>query len=415
MVYFDKISLMSDEKKQLADHRDIGQQLDLFSFQDIAPGAPFWHPKGMVIFKELEKVAREINEKNDYHEISTPILVKKEVFEQSGHWQHYRENMFYFENNRDANELLVLKPMNCPESTYVFNAKTRSYRDLPLRLAEIGRLHRNELSGTLGGMFRVRQITMDDAHIFCLPEQAEEEIIKTVKIVADFYTMFDFKTSYVLATRPEKYQGELEQWNKGEQILLEALDKSKTQYTVAKGEGAFYGPKIEMHLRDSQDRDWQLGTVQLDIAMLPESFDIRYTDEKGERKKPMVIHRAVFGSFERFIGILLEHTAGNLPLWLSPVQVAVANISDVQLGYASEVVDKLKAEGIRVEWYNHNDTIGKKIREAELQKIPYIAIIGAKEIVAGGVALRKRGEGDIGLIKLEELIEKIKNEIKNKD
>ena len=402
------------EEQKLTDHRDTGQQLDLFSFHDIAPGAPFWHAKGMIIFRELEKFAREINDRDGYQEISTPILVKKEHFEQSGHWQHYRENMFYFANPRDEKEVLVVKPMNCPESSYVYNARVRSYRDLPLRLAEIGRLHRNELSGTLGGLFRVRQITMDDAHTFCLSEQTESEIIKIIKTVTDFYTLFGFKTTYVLATRPEKYQGEIPDWDRAEKDLEEALKKSKVKYTLGEGGGAFYGPKIEMHLKDSQDRDWQLGTAQIDIAMLPAKFDIKYTDEAGERKKPVVIHRAIFGSFERFIGILLEHTGGNLPLWLSPVQAAVANITDEQLGYAEEVVNKLKAEGIRVEWYNQNETIGKKIREAELQKIPYIAVVGAKEAQAGTIAIRKRGEGDLGVKKLDEFIEITKKEITQK-
>lgn len=406
---------MSEENsKKLTDHRDIGQALDLFSFHEIAPGAPFWHPKGMIIFRELEKFAREINDADGYREVSTPILVKKEHFEQSGHWQNFRENMFYFTNPRDDKEVLVLKPMNCPESTYVYNARVRSYRELPLRLAEIGRLHRNEPSGTLGGLFRVRQITMDDAHIYCLPEQAEAEIAKIIKTITDFYNLFGFETTHVLATRPEKYQGEMKDWEHAEEALEEALKKSKVKYTVAKGEGAFYGPKIEMHLRDSQDRDWQLGTAQIDVAMLPAKFDIKYTDENGERKTPTVIHRAIFGSFERFIGVLLEHTGGNLPLWLSPVQVAIANITDEQLGYAKEVFEKLKAEEIRVELYNQNDTIGKKIREAELQKIPYIAVIGEKEAGSGNIAIRKRGEGDKGQMKLEEFIGGLKEEIKNK-
>ncbi len=405
---------MSDSDKKMIDHRDIGQQLDLFSFHEVAPGAPFWHPKGMVIFRELEKFAREINDRDGYQEISTPIMVKREVFEKSGHWDHYRDNMFYFDNHRDENEHLVIKSMNCPESTYAFNSRVRSYRELPLRLAEIGRLHRNELSGTLGGLFRVRQITMDDAHIFCLPEQVEAELSQIVKTVTDFYSLFGFKTEYVLATRPENYQGEIKDWESGEKTLVEALNTTGVKYAVAEGEGAFYGPKIEMHLKDSQGRDWQLGTAQLDIAMLPARFDIKYTDEKGDRKIPAVIHRAVFGSFERFIGVLLEHTGGSLPLWLSPVQVAVASINDEQLGYAGEVVEKLKAEGIRVEWYNQNETIGKKIREAELQKIPYIVVIGKKESESQGVAVRKRGAGDQGVVKLLEFIKNVSEEIESK-
>ena len=404
---------MSDELK-LTDHRDIGQQLDLFSFHEIAPGAPFWHPKGMIIFRELERVAREINDSDGYQEISTPIVVKREVFEKSGHWEHFRENMFYFDNPRDEKEQLVIKPMNCPESTYVFNSKVRSYRELPLRLAEIGRLHRNELSGTLGGLFRVRQITMDDAHIYLTPEHVESEVSKILKTINDFYNMFNFKTSFTLATRPEKALGTKEEWSRAEDALEDALAASGVDFAFAEGAGAFYGPKIEVHLNDSQGRDWQMGTAQLDLVMLPKQFETYYTDESGEKKLPWVIHRAIFGSFERFIGVLLEHTEGKLPLWLSPVQVAVANISDEHLGYAGEVVEKLKAEGIRMEWYNQNETIGKKIREAELQKVPYIAVIGEKEAKAGSVAVRQRGEGDVGQTKLDEFIKRLEEEIIHK-
>lgn len=402
------------EEPKLTDHRDIGQRLDLFSFHEIAPGAPFWHSKGMVIFRELERVAREINDRDGYHEISTPIVVKRDVFERSGHWEHFRENMFYFNNPRDEKEQLVIKPMNCPESTYVFNSQVRSYRELPLRLAEMGRLHRNELSGTLGGLFRVRQITMDDAHIYLTPEHVEAEVGKILKTINDFYNMFDFKTSYTLATRPEKALGTKEEWSKAEDALKDALAASGVDYAFAEGEGAFYGPKIETHLTDSHGRDWQMGTAQLDLVMLPKQFETYYTDEKGERKLPWVIHRAIFGSFERFIGVLLEHTEGKLPLWLSPVQVVVVNISDEQLGYAGEVVEKLKTEGIRVEWYNQNETVNKKIREAELQKVPYIAVVGEKEVKAVSVAIRKRVEGDVGQMKTEEFINKLKKEIADK-
>ncbi|MEX2052945.1 MAG: threonine--tRNA ligase [Candidatus Paceibacterota bacterium] len=399
---------------KLTDHRDIGQQLDLFSFHEVAPGAPFWHPKGMIIFRELEKIAREINDREGYHEVSTPILVKREVFEKSGHWKHYRDNMFYFDNPRDENEHLVIKPMNCPESTYVFNSRVRSYRELPLRLAEIGRLHRNELSGTLGGLFRVRQITMDDAHIYLMPEQVENEIARIVKIIDDFYNIFGFKTSYVLATRPEKALGTEEEWEKAEAALGDALKKSGVKYEIAEGEGAFYGPKVEAHLNDSQGRDWQMGTAQLDLVMLPKQFETYYADENGDKKMPWVIHRAIFGSFERFIGVLLEHTEGKLPAWLSPIQVAVANINDMQLGYAKEVYEKLKENNIRVELHSHNETIGKKIREAEIQKIPYVAVLGEKEEKDKVLAIRKRGEGDKGTMSIEDFIESIKKEIAEK-
>ena len=396
------------------DHRDIGQALDLFSFHEIAPGAPFWHAKGMTIFKELEKLARETNDQENYLEISTPILVKQEIFVKSGHWDHYRDNMFYFSNPRDEKEMLVVKPMNCPESTYVYNSRTRSYRDLPLRLAEIGRLNRNELSGTLGGLFRVRQITMDDAHIYLLPDQVEKEVVNIINIIKNFYDMFGFKTTYILATRPKEALGGKEEWDVAEKALENALESAGVKYTVANGEGAFYGPKIEAHLQDSQNRDWQMGTAQLDLVMLPKQFDVFYTDENSERKIPWVIHRAIFGSFERFIGVLLEHTHGALPLWLSPLQATVLPISDKQNEWAEKVYEELKAEGIRVEINKNNETLGKKIRGSEMQKIPYLLVIGDKEVEAESVAVRQRSKGDVGLIKIDKFLEKIKGEIVSK-
>ncbi|MEK7503232.1 MAG: threonine--tRNA ligase [Patescibacteria group bacterium] len=390
--------------EQHRDHRDLGQELDLFSFHEIAPGAPFWHGKGMIIFRELEKYGRAINDREGYEEISTPIMVKKEVFEKSGHWEHYRDNMFYFQNPVDENETLVVKPMNCPESTYVYNSKIRSYKDLPLRLAEIGRLHRNELSGTLGGLFRVRQITMDDAHIFVRPDQAEEEIVKIVKIIDNFYNEMDFKASYLLATRPEKALGDKSDWDKAEKALEEALKKSKIKYDIVKGEGAFYGPKVEIHIKDSQGRDWQLGTAQLDLVMLPEKFDLSYIDESGQKQKPWVIHRAIFGSFERFIGIMLEHFNGALPFWLSPVQMKILTINEKLENYAKEIEKTLKEKNIRVETDLRNESIGKKIREGEMQKIPYLLIVGEKEEKENIVAVRERGKGDVGSMKIESLL-----------
>ena len=390
------------------DHRIIGQKLDLFSFHEVAPGAPFWHHKGMVIFRELEKYARKINDHEGFEEISTPIMVKKEVFEKSGHWEHYRDNMFWFQNHRDENEVLALKPMNCPESTYVYNSSIRSYRDLPLRLAELGRLHRNELSGTLGGLFRVRQITMDDAHVFVRPDQVEAELIKIIATIESFYKMFGFKTTYLLATRPTEALGEKSQWDLAETALANALKKSDLKFSIAEGEGAFYGPKLEAHINDSQGRDWQLGTAQLDLVMLPEKFDLAYTDEAGTRQKPWVIHRAIFGSFERFIGVLLEHTNGALPFWLSPVQTRVLTINEKVSDYATNVVSQLKAQNIRVELDSRNETINKKIREAEMQKIPYLLVIGEKEKEAGQINVRTRGVKETKTISIEEFFLDIK-------
>lgn len=371
------------------DHRELGTALDLFSFHDIAPGAPFWHPKGMAIFRTLEALSRQMNDAAGYEEISTPIMVKTDVFKASGHWDHYRQNMFHFHNPSDEKEELALKPMNCPESTYVFNAATRSYRDLPLRLAEIGRLHRNELSGTLGGLFRVRQITMDDAHIYCRPNQAEGEIKEIVHMITRFYAIFGFNPKYLLATRPEKFLGDAPDWDKAEAALEAALRATGVEYSLAAGEGAFYGPKIEAHLTDSQGRDWQLGTAQLDLVMLPKQFETAYVDEDGSKKMPWVIHRAIFGSFERFIGVLLEHTDGALPAWLSPVSAIVITVSDGQAEYAKDVYEALKSRGVRAELDSQNATVGKKIREAEVRRIPYIIVVGEKEVAARTVAIRK--------------------------
>lgn len=402
----------SQEPKELPenDHWTLGQKLDLFSFHEVAPGAPFWHPKGMIIFRELEAYARKLNDTNGYLEISTPILVKKELFEKSGHWEHYRDNMFWFKNPRDKKEMLVVKPMNCPESTFLYNSSIRSYKDLPLRLAEIGRLHRNELSGTLGGLFRVRQITMDDAHIYVRPDQVEKEVGRVIEIIEHFYRLFGFKPRYVLATRPKKALGNKKDWGLAEEALSNSLHKNNIVFSIDKGAGAFYGPKIEVHLEDSQGRDWQLGTAQLDIVMLPKQFKLGYIDERGKKQMPWVIHRAIFGSFERFIGILLEHFKGALPFWLAPVQIAALTVNDTAKPYAEEIIQKLKSE-YRVVIDGRNETIGKKIREAELQKIPYILIIGEKEIKAKTVAVRERGKGDQGQLPLDKFLDMIKRDL----
>ena len=394
------------------DHRELGQLLDLFSFQEIAPGAPFWHPNGMIIFRELENLARQINDSNDYDEISTPIIVKNEVFKKSGHWDHYRQNMFYFTNPVDENEHLALKPMNCPESTFVYNSTIRSYRDLPIRLAEIGRLHRNELSGTLGGMFRVRQITMDDAHIYCRPDQVEKEITHITKIIEKFYAIFDLKPIYVLATRPEKFLGEKSEWDKAEAALKNALDKSGIKYKIQEGEGAFYGPKIEVHLRDSQDRDWQMGTAQLDLVMLPKQFETYYIDENGEKKMPWVIHRAVFGSFERFIGMILEHFDGTLPAWLSPTQVCVIPIGEKHTEHGRKLVSSLKSLNIRAKLNDQNITMGKKIREAEIKRVPFMAVIGDKEVESETISLRALDNEKSITLSVEDFLKEISKKTK---
>jgi threonyl-tRNA synthetase len=385
------------------DHRVLGRELDLFSFQDIAPGAPFWHPKGMMLFKELERRLRALLDR-DYEETSTPIMVKKDVFERSGHWEYYRENMFYFDVD---GETYVLKPMNCPESTYIYKSHVRSWRELPVRLSEIGRLHRNELSGVVGGLFRVRQITMDDAHIYCTKAQITDEVVAILRLLNRFYNeIFQFPVTYYLATRPKKALGERGEWDEAESSLKQALETHGVAYKLDEGEGAFYGPKIEVHVEDSLGRDWQMGTVQLDL-FLSRNFDATYTDEAGKRVHPVVIHRAIFGSFERFIGMLLEHTQGALPFWLSPVQVAALSVTDAAAEYAKNVSDKLAAAGIRVKQDARNETINKKIREAEKQKIPYILIVGEKEAAAETVSVRERGTDDKGSATAKEFIKKL--------
>lgn len=415
----DYLALQKEIEKR--DHRRIGEKLDLFSFHDVAPGAPFWHPKGMIIFKELEKYWRQIHDESGYQEISTPIMVKAALFEQSGHMKHYRENMFRVyvaakagqatdENDKDA---CYLKPMNCPESTFVYRAKIRSYKDLPLRLSEIGRLHRNELSGALGGMFRVRQITMDDAHIFCRPDQIQNEIKNVLTLVKKFYKLFNLSPRFFLSTKPDEAMGDPELWEKAEKNLEYALKANKLNYEIKPKDGAFYGPKIDIQIKDALGRDWQLATIQLDFQQ-PENFNLEYADEKGGKQRPVMIHRAVFGSFERFIGILIEHFAGALPLWLSPIQVWVLPIGSSHKKYAGQIAKELKAEKIRVELKSENETIGKKIREGELQKIPYLLIIGDKEIKSKSVAVRKYGKGDLGAVKFKKFLEKTKKETDDK-
>lgn len=374
------------------DHRRLGQKLDLFSFHDVAPGAPFWHPKGMVVVKELEKYIRKIQDDRGYMEISTPIMVKRKLFEKSGHWEFFKNDMFRFKIDKEE---YALKPMNCPEATLVYANTKRSYRDLPLRLAEIGRLHRNELSGVLGGLLRVRQITMDDAHIFCRTDQIKSELVEILKTTEDFYKMLGLAVSYGLATRPKKAMGDKKKWDDAEKILGEALKEVGLKYQILKGEGAFYGPKIHFDIQDSLERTWTIATAQLDFQM-PERFELEYTDERGKLQKPAMIHRAIFGSFERFIGILLEHYKGAFPFWLAPVQISVLSITDAALGYAKDIAEKLKKQEYRIILDNRNETIGKKIREAELQKIPYLLVVGGREMETKTISVRERGGKDFG-------------------
>ncbi len=370
------------EEAKKRDHRKLGKELELFKFEDIAPGSPFWYPKGMIIFKELEKLWRKIHDQNGYQEISTPIMVKSKVFETSGHWDHYRHNMF---NMIIDDESYSLKPMNCPESTYVFSSKTRSYKDLPLRYSEVGRLHRREKSGQLGGLLRVLQLTMDDAHIYTSVDRMGEELQNILDLVENFYKIFNFVPQYYLSTRPDDFMGERRLWDKAESDLERTLKKRGLNYKIKEKDGAFYGPKIDIHIDDAIGRTWQLATIQLDFQM-PKRFKLTYIDKDGTEREPVMIHRAIFGSFERFMGILIEHYAGAFPLWLAPVQVAVLPISEKHHEFAKQVRQYLESAGIRTDLNSSNESIGKKIRESTLQKVPFMVIIGEKEIAASDPA-----------------------------
>jgi threonyl-tRNA synthetase len=404
--------------KNLKDHKQIGQELELFFTHDYAPGAPFWLPKGMVIFRELERYIRELTDKAGYVETSTPIMVKSELFKESGHWVKFGEhNMYNLALKDDENDKhpvdYTLKPMNCPESTILYRFRPRSYKELPLRLAEIGRLHRKEKSGEVNGLLRVRQLTMDDAHIYAREDQIFDEVSNILDMMVAFYKNFGFEYEFRFATRPEQRAGTDEMWDKAEKDLEAVLKEKGIKAGNKKGDGAFYGPKIDMHIKDALGREWQLATVQLDFHM-PQAFDLKYVNEKGEFEKPVMIHRAIFGSFERFIGILTEHFQGLFPLWLSPVQIFLLPITDEQNEFTKELVQKLKAENIRVEADLRNERLQAKIREATLQKVPYLGIIGKQEIESGSVSVRTRHGKDLGKIKIEDLINKLKEEIDKK-
>ena len=392
------------------DHRDIGRDLDLFSFQEYAPGAIFWHPKGWIIYRTLQDYIRKITEEQGYLEISTPALVKSKLFEKSGHWDHFRENMFNF---KVENESYSLKPMNCPEATLVFSSHTRSYHDLPMRLSEFGILHRNELTGVLGGGFRVRQFTIDDAHIFVRPDQIQKEINDLLILVIDVYKSLGFSPKFYLSTKPDKAMGDAKTWKEAEADLESALKDSKVKYDIKPKDGAFYGPKIDIHIDDSQGRDWQLATIQLDFQQ-PQRMALAYIDKDGEKKRPVMIHRGLTGSLERFIAILTEHFQGAFPVWLSPTQAIVLPLSDKFLSYAQNVANNLKSENIRVEVDKRNETLQAKVRDATLQKIPYLLVVGAKEEEAKNVAVRTREGNDLGQITIADFKSKINKEIENK-
>ena len=396
------------EEAKKRDHRKLGRELDLFDFFDVAPGAPFWLPKGMVLVRELERFARESLDARGYQEIATPMLIHKRLWEQSGHWEHYQDNMFQVEVE---GQLFTLKPMNCPPSTYVYRRALRSYRDLPLRFSEMGRCHRNERSGTLTGLVRVRQFTQDDAHIYCRPDQLEDEITALLELVREWYKVFTLEPSFKLSTRPEKYLGTPEQWSLAEQALHQALKANGLAYDVDPAAGAFYGPKIDVDVQDVLGRRWQIATVQVDFTMLPERFQLEYIDSDGHPKRPVAIHRAIFGSYERFIGILTEHFAGAFPTWLAPVQARVLPVSEKHAEYARTVTRRLTEARIRGELDDRNEKLGYRIREAQLAKVPYMLVVGEREAQNGTVSLRYRTGEDRGAVPLDRVLADLAHEI----
>ncbi|SEQ85698.1 threonine--tRNA ligase [Pseudomonas sp. NFPP19] len=397
--------LLRLEQAQQRDHRKLGQQLDLFHFDDCAPGSVFWHAKGWTLFQELIGYMRRRQEQAGYQEVNTPDVMDRGLWETSGHWQNYRDHMF---TTTQDQRTFALKPMNCPGAVAIFGHGRKSYRDLPLRIAEFGKVHRYEPSGALHGLLRVRHFTQDDAHIFCTPQQMQSECAATIALVYDIYKEFGFdQVAVKLSTRPDHRIGSDEVWDQLEEALVGALQSMHIDYRINPGEGAFYGPKLEFVLRDAIGRDWQCGTLQVDLN-LPERFAISYIDERGERCQPVMLHRALFGSLERFIGILLEHHGGALPLWLAPQQAVVLNISEAQADYARAISDSLRRHGLRASADLRNEKIGYKIREHSLQKVPYLLVVGEKEKDGGYVSLRSRNGEDLGRLSLEQALARMR-------
>lgn len=402
--------LMMLEEAAKRDHRKLGRELDLFSIQEEGPGFPFFHPKGMVLRNELENFWRKLHFQYRYQEIKTPIILNQKLWQQSGHWEHYRDNMYF---TKIDNEGYAVKPMNCPGGILVYRTQHHSYRDLPLRTAELGLVHRHEISGALHGLMRVRSFTQDDAHIFMLPSQIKKEIQGVIDLFDKVYSTFGLSYHAELSTKPEKAMGSDEVWEVTTNALREALEERGLPYRVNEGDGAFYGPKIDFHLKDSIGRTWQCGTIQLDMQM-PEKFDLTYVGEDGQKHRPVMIHRVAYGSIERFIGILIEHYAGAFPTWLSPVQVKILPITDRHVPYARQLAETMFGKEIRVEVDDRSEKIGYKIREAQVGKVPYILLVGDKEIESSCVAVRKRSEGDIGAQDAEEFIANLLVEIQEK-
>jgi len=406
-----KTKLDSSKLKE-NDHRILGQQMDLFSFNETAPGMVFWHNNGLIIKDELINFWKEVHKNAEYREVATPQILDKRLWQISGHWEKYRENIFLTEYEKRQ---FAVKPMNCPGGLLIFKNKPKSYKDLPLRVGELGLVHRQELSGVLGGLFRVIQFTQDDAHIYCTEKQLEIELIRVMDLVELFYSKFDFKYSVELSTRPEKRIGSDKMWDKAENVLKRVLKRKKVKYKISEGEGVFYGPKIDYHIKDSLGRTWQCGTIQVDFSM-PERFNLEYTDKDNKRKRPIMIHRAIYGSLERFIGILLEHYNGRLPTWLAPVQVRVLSFTDRNEIYAKKIKRELEEEvpSLRVDSDFRQTTVPSKVKDAEIMRIPWVILIGDKEEKDGTLAVRIRGSKKIENFSFKDFVEKLKEEIEER-
>ncbi len=403
------ITMMEEAKKR--DHRRLGKELGLFMFAEEGPGFPFFLPKGMILKNTLIDYWREIHQRENYQEVSTPIILSRKLWENSGHWDHYKDNMY---TTVIDEEDFAVKPMNCPGGMLVYKNSPHSYRDLPLRVGELGLVHRHEKSGQLHGLMRVRCFTQDDAHIFMRDDQIESEIKGVTKLIDEVYSQFGFEYFVELSTRPEDSMGSDEDWEMATNGLKKALEDMGMDYIVNEGDGAFYGPKIDFHLRDSIGRTWQCGTIQLDFQM-PQRFNLEYTAEDGSKKRPIMIHRVCFGSIERFIGILIEHFAGKFPVWLSPVQVKVIPVSEKSMDYANGVYEKLRAAGIRTELDHKDEKVGYKIRQAQLEKVPYMLVLGEKEAAEGTITVRSRDKGDLGAAQLDAFIADVKKMIETKE
>ena len=399
------------EEARKRDHKKLGAALELFMFHETAPGLAYWLPKGVALYNELVEFWRQEHKERGYQEIFSPLINKKELYEISGHWEHYRDDMFIADMGE--NEVYGLKPMNCPNAMIVFGSKTRSYKELPLRLGDADCLHRYELSGVLNGLLRIREFRQDDAHIFVSEDQVKSEFENLFDITEKFYSIFGLVYRYRLGTRPEKFMGEPKVWDKAEKELREILEKSGKDYFVLDGDGAFYGPKIDILMKDALGRDWQMGTLQLDFQ-IPQRFGLQYSDKDGSLKMPVVLHRVIYGSLERFIGLIIEHFAGAFPVWLSPIQIEIIPISEKHVDYAKKVAQTLKEKGLRVEINDKDSTMGAKIREAQNQKVPYMLIVGDKEIEANKVSVRLRTGEDLGGIDLAEVASKMQQKYLDK-